>query len=166
MFQTEGREIGMTLAQYLKLSHETRAYFRKMPAWKPRHTYHLHQPQASELWTGLWISRGGREPANVIKGERKHGGRKEGEATEGYSRGCSSCAWKYGLHLFYASHPRAGGGGGGGGRWMRWLTGKISPALAVWVLKAYFSNCSELSKVSVRSIGYCGICPDCWPIKM
>ena len=161
MFQTEGREIGMIPGSVSEAGLQRRG--RTLERCQPGNLEtHLSSPSASSkrALNRLWISRGGREPANVIKGERKHVWRQEKEKQRRETPGgCSSCVSE--------SHPRAGGGGGGCGEKMNemahWENFSSSRRLG---FKSHFSNCSELSKVSVRSIGYCGICPDCWPIKM
>lgn len=164
MFQTEGEEPGWPLAQHPELGSQ-----RWESISERCHTGHLEtyllSPSVSSKQTLklLWISQGGKEPASVIRGERG-GGREQWRKTPGRTSFCTSRNTSP-LALLKAT-PRLLG------RWGSWWE---MNEMTLWEdfpgshwlgFKSHFGNCSGLSNVSVRSIGYCGICPDCWPIKM
>ena len=147
---------------------ETRACLERCPAGNLE--THLSSPSASskQALNRLWISRGGREPANVIKGERNHVWRQEKQKQRRETPGgCSYCISENmsPFALLKATPGLVGvvGVGEKMNEMAHWENFSSSRRLG---FKSHFSNCSDLSKVSVRSIGYCGICPDCWPIKM
>ena len=93
MFQTEGREIGMIPGSVSEAGLQRRGRaLERCPAGNLE--THLSSPSASskQALNRLWISRGGREPANVIKGERNHVWRQEKQKQRRETPGgCSYC---------------------------------------------------------------------------